>query len=234
MRRSYFLTMVAVCLAASSALAAQRNMQQTSFAPQDFCANSTPGGYALRLSDVVDLKFPFAPDYDETVTVQPDGAISLRESKPVPVAGKTLHDAEVAIEAAYVGVLKQPKVSIVMKDFQKPSFYVSGEVVKPGQYELRESLTLLQAISVAGGINNDRAKKKQIIVLRPQCNGFYLTMKFDIKSVLYGKAHDDSYKEGFVKPGDIIFVPQNTYTKIEKYLPSTNVGAYAQTNPLTF
>jgi polysaccharide biosynthesis/export protein len=178
--------------------------------------------FTLRLSDVIDIKLPFAPDYNETVTVQPDGRIALREAAPVSVLGKTLHEAEAAIDAAYVGILKQPEVSIIPKDFQKPSFFASGEIGKPGRYDIRGNLTLLQAISEAGGMLNERARKKEVVILRPQCDGTYMSTVYNVKKMLAGKGPMEDY----VQPGDIIYVPQNRASKIQKYLPTSTIGAY--------
>jgi polysaccharide export outer membrane protein len=219
------LVLPAAALALSAALFAQAVPAQTPPAALA-CGTGTSSEYALHMSDELDIKFPFAVDYNETVTVQPDGQVSLREARPVFVEGKTIRDAEAAIAAAYTGTLKDPSVSIILKDFQKPSFYASGEIGKPGQYEIRTPLSLMQAITIAGGINNDRARKKQIIILRPQCDGNYLSIVYNIKNLLAARATGEEDKLNFIQPGDIIYVPQNRYSKIQKYIPSANIGAY--------
>ena len=121
----------------------------------------------------IELQFPFSPDYNESVTVQPDGRISLREVDPVQIAGKTVLEAQSLIQQAYSGILHEPRVSLTLKEFQLPSFYASGEIGKPARYELHNQITLLQGISEAGGLLNDRARKKEIVVFRPQGNGTY-------------------------------------------------------------
>ena len=123
--------------------------------------------YRLNLSDTLDVSLPYSPEYNQSVTVQPDGSISLREIAPVYVTGLTIPEAETLIAKAYSTVLRAPKVSILLKDFLKPSYYASGEIGRPGRYELRSSTTLLEALSEAGGLLNERAAKKQVVVFRP-------------------------------------------------------------------
>ena len=186
------------------------------------CESGRSVEYRLHASDVIDVTLPFAGDYNETVTVQPDGRISLREAPPVYVADRTLQDAELAIEAEYKGILNQPKVSVILKDALKPSFYASGEIGKPGRYDIRNNMTLLEAISEAGGMLNERASKSQVVILRPQCNGTYMSSVFDVKKMLKGKSGDEAY----VRPGDIIYVPQNRMSKIQKYIPTPSIGTF--------
>lgn len=179
--------------------------------------------YHLHLSDRLELQFPFSSEYNENVTVQPDGRISLREVDPIQVAGKSVVEVQALIQQAYSGILKEPRVSILLKDFLAPSFYASGEVGRPGRYELHSEITLLQAISEAGGMVNERARKKEIVVFRPQGNGTYESKVINIKTLLEAKGSQEDYS---VFPGDIIYVPQNRASKIQKFLPVTNVGTY--------
>ncbi len=188
----------------------------------------TPGltpspDYLLHLSDRIELQFPFSPDYNEVVTVQPDGRISLREVAPVKVVGKSVLDVQALIQQAYSGILHEPRVSLTLKDFQVPSFYASGELGRPGRYELHSEITLLQGIAEAGGLINERARKKEIVVFRPQGNGTYASRVIDLKRMLDAKGVAEDFA---LAPGDIIYVPQNKASKVQRYLPTTNVGGY--------
>jgi polysaccharide biosynthesis/export protein len=185
--------------------------------------------YRLHRSDILEIELPFSPEYNQTATVQPDGRIGLCEAQSVAVAGKTVGEAEVVIEHAYAGLLKQPKVSVVLKDFFKPSYYASGEIGHPGRYELRSEVTLLQALSEAGGVINERARKKEVIVFRSQGDGTYESKVINLQTMLRAKG---STEDLTILPGDIIFVPQNRSSKVQRYIPSSNMGAYV--SPATF
>lgn len=182
-----------------------------------------PEQYRIHRSDKLEIQLPFSPEYNEIVTVQPDGRISVREVEPVMVLGKTLPEAEALVAAAYTGVLSKPVVSILLKEFLKPSFYASGEVGHPGRYEILSDITLLQAISEAGGLVNERARKKQIVVFRPLGNGTYESKVIDIKQMLDAKGPEEDYA---ILPGDIIYVPQNRTSKIQRFLPTSSIGTY--------
>lgn len=182
--------------------------------------------YRLHLSDVFAIELAFSPEYNQTVTVQPDGYIVLKEVGRVQAAGKTVTELQAAIAQAYTGMLNKPVVSIVLKDFFKPSFYASGEVGKPGRYELRSEVTLMQALSEAGGLLNERANKKQVVVFRPLGNGTYESHVIDVASLLKPKAVNGVTEDVRVLPGDIIYVPQNKLSKVKPFLPNASMGAY--------
>jgi polysaccharide export outer membrane protein len=179
--------------------------------------------YRIQLSDVIDIHLPFSSEYDESVTVQPDGFIRLREADPVRAAGMKVVDLESAIAQAYRPILRDPVVSVVLKDFQKPSFYASGEVGHPGRYELRSNITLMQAITEAGGLLSERSSRKQIILMRPEGNSMYRTKVVDVSTLMKPSGlHEDVV----MQPGDVIYVPQKKMSKIARFLPSPSMGAY--------
>jgi polysaccharide export outer membrane protein len=182
--------------------------------------------YHIQLSDVLEVVLTYAPELNDAVTVQPDGFIRLKQIGSVQVLGKTLSEAQAAIMAAYGTLLKRPETSIVLKDFQKPSFYADGEISKPGRYEIRGCyLTILQALSEAGGLVNERAKKTQVVIFRPEQDGkVYETTLLNVKDLLKGK--DTEMNNAVIRPGDIIYVPQNRLSKIERFIPTPTIGTY--------
>src|SRR6202521_2175589 len=108
--------------------------------------------YRLCKSDVVTISFTFSPEFDQTVSVQPDGYIALRGGKQLAAEGITVAELQEGIGRAYAGVLHDPEVSIELKDFDKPYFIVAGEVNHQGKYELRSDTTVTEAVAIAGGM----------------------------------------------------------------------------------
>ncbi|SEB39185.1 polysaccharide biosynthesis/export family protein [Terriglobus roseus] len=179
--------------------------------------------YHIQLSDVIEIHLPFSPEYDETATVQPDGFIRMHEASPVHAAGMKVTDLESAIAQVYRPILRDPVVSIVLKDFQKPSFFAGGEVGHPGRYELRSNITLMQAITEAGGLISERSSRKQIILMRPEGNSMYRTKVVDVSALMKPSGmHEDLV----MQPGDVIYVPQKKMAKIARFLPTPSLGAY--------
>src|SRR6478672_5913252 len=78
--------------------------------------------YQLCKGDILDLTFPFTPELNQTVTIQPDGYITLSGVGDVHIAGITVPEFRELLEASYRTILHKPVINVVLKDFQKPYF----------------------------------------------------------------------------------------------------------------
>ena len=105
--------------------------------------------YQLHSADVLELHFPFTPEFNQTVTVQPDGFITLRGIDDIHVEGLTLPEVSNSLRIAYGRILHEPMINIELKDFEKPYFVVGGEVGHPGKFDLRGETTVAQAVAIA-------------------------------------------------------------------------------------
>ena len=180
--------------------------------------------YRLCASDAITLTFPLTPEFDQSVTIQPDGFASLTGIADVHLEGLTTQQAGEAIRTAYVGILHDPIVTVDLKDFNKPYFIVSGQVNKPGKYDLRGNTSATEAVAVAGGFN-DSAKHSQVLLFRRVNDDWFEVTPLNLKRILQG--HDVN-EDAEIHPGDMLFVPQNFVSKIKKFIPSTGVGTYYQ------
>jgi len=179
--------------------------------------------YTIQRSDSVTITFPLSPEYNQTITVQPDGYISLMGAGSIRLEGLNLDQAQIAIHDAYVNakVLKDPLVTVDLKDFQRPYFSVSGQVVKPGQYELRRDTTLTEALSIAGGLAP--TSKQQVFVFHRVSSGWAEVRAYEVKKILHGK---DASEDPHLQAGDMLFVPENFITKFRKYVPYSFGAVY--------
>jgi polysaccharide export outer membrane protein len=188
--------------------------------------NPTLGGrrplYRLNRSDVVTLSFTLSPEYDQTLTIQPDGYIMLKDAGPVFAQSLTLEDLREAVRKAYRGYLHDPQVGVALKEFEHPYFVAGGEVGRPGKYELRADTTIMEAVEIAGGLTHD-AKHSQVLLFRHVDNDLVEAHVFNLKRMLQGK---DLGELAEVRPGDMIFVPQNAVSKIEPFLTRPTLGMY--------
>lgn len=176
--------------------------------------------YKIVRDDVLTLSFPLSPELNQTVAVQPDGYISLGNVGSVYVQGMTVPEVTEAIKQAYSGVLNHPIVDVDLKDFQKPFFVVSGQVGKPGQYDLRYDITVTQAVSIAGGLTPDA--KGQAFLFHRVSDDWVEVKKLDIGSILGGKNVNEDVH---IQPGDMIVVPTTFIAKFRRYVPYT-LGFY--------
>jgi polysaccharide biosynthesis/export protein len=183
--------------------------------------------YQVRPGDVLDLLFSFNPEFNQSLTVQPDGFIVLREIGEMYVQGKTVPELTTLIKTSYLQILKQPMLTIVLKDFEKPHFVVGGQVARPGKYELRTDTTVLEGVAVAGGMTTG-AKSSQVLLFRRVSDDWVEVKNLDLKRLQKGDIAEDVH----LRPGDMLFVPQNTISKIKPYLPTLSLGAFI--NPAEF
>jgi protein involved in polysaccharide export with SLBB domain len=177
--------------------------------------------YRLRKSDVIELKFTFAPEYDQTLTIQPDGFITLKGAGTVFAEGLTVPDLTTAVHQAY-GFMRDPELSVTLKDFDKPSFLASGQLGRPGKYELRSRTTVTEGIAIAGGFT-EQAKHSQVVLFRRVFDGVFEAHVLNVKAMLSSRNLDEDLE---LKPGDMLYVPQNRISKIRKYLPASSLSTF--------
>lgn len=176
--------------------------------------------YELRSNDVLEITFEFTPEFNQTVTVQPDGYIGLRGAGEVHIAGQTVPEVTELIRAAYGKILNNPSIAIVLKDFEKPYFTAGGAVGRPGKYDLRGDTTVAEAISIAGGFT-DSAKHSQVLLFRRISRDWMEGRIIDVKKMLTQKNLGEDLH---LQPGDMIFVPQSAMSKIRRYIPVPGLG----------
>lgn len=182
--------------------------------------------YRLSPGDVIDIIYRYTPEFNQTTTIQPDGYILLEIVGEVKMSGLTLEQARQTLLEKANARLKDPEITLLLKEFQKPYFVVSGEVAQTGRFEMREDVTALQAVLMAGGFK-ESAKVSQVVVFRKLNAEFAEVITLNLKKV---KQTSDLENDLNLQSGDIIFVPRNTFSKIEKYVRLSSIGAIL--NPL--
>ena len=184
--------------------------------------------YQLRSGDVIELTFTFTPEFNQTVTIQPDGYITIREVGDVHVQGKTAPELTGTIRAAYSKILHNPIISIVLRDFERPYFIAAGEVKRPGKYELRGDTTIAEAVAIAGGFT-DASKHSQVFLFRRVSVDSVEVKKLDLKKML---RNANLSEDAHLQPGDMFYVPQNTLSKVKGFvIPRATVGPTIRPQP---
>lgn len=178
--------------------------------------------YKIRAGDQFDVTFDLSPEFNQTVTVQPDGFVALRGVGEVHVADETVPELTLTLKKTYAKILNDPIISVVLKDFEKPYFVADGQVGKPGKYDLRGSTTLVEAIAIAGGFT-ESSKHSQVLLFR-RVNDQWMEAKIvDVKKM---QKSGNLKEDPFLHPGDMLFVPKNSISKISKFIPTYNMGTY--------
>ena len=197
------LLLALVCVAAwvpVSARAALQGAQQTagSQLPEPVAAED----YVIGAGDVLSVVFWREKELSVDAVVRPDGKISLPLMNEVMAAGLTpeqLRDRITKLASAFV---KDPQVTVVVKEINSRQVYITGQVEKPGAYPLTTRLSVMQLIAMAGGLK-EYAKSDRIVVMRLE-QGREVRHRFDYKKVLEGK---DDARNLEMRPGDTVVVP---------------------------
>jgi len=178
--------------------------------------------YRLCKDDVLQLTFALTPEFNQTVTVQPDGFITLLAAGDLHVEGQTVPDVTELIRAAYTKTLHSPLLTVRLLDFEKPYYIVGGEVGHPGKFELRGDTTLTQAVQIAGGFT-ENSKHSEVWLFRRISNDWAESQRFDAKKML---KTGDLGEDAHLRPGDMVYVPKNTLSKVKRFIPLVTVGTY--------
>ncbi len=130
-----------------------------------------PGGFLLGPEDLLEITVWKNADLSRITPIRPDGLISMPIIGDVQASGLTADGLAHRIsERLKQFVAGNPAVSVSVKELNSYSVYVLGEVTKPGKYQAKSYITLLQAISMGGGFT-EYAKKNKLQVVRNRLNG---------------------------------------------------------------
>ncbi len=171
--------------------------------------------YRIQNGDTIHLGFRFTPQFDSTVTVQPDGYVSLPEIGDLKIEALTLPELDQALRSAYSRILADPVITATLSDFVKPYFTVTGEVGKPSKYDLRGDTTVAECIAMAGGFTT-AAKHSQVLLFRRKDNDWVEVHKLNVKRMLNSRSLAEDMR---VQPGDLLFVPKSLIAKIGPLIP---------------
>lgn len=178
--------------------------------------------YRLHSSDVVEVTFTVAPEFNQVLTVQPDGYVTLKDAGLLRVEGLNLQEFSEAVRKAYAGYLHDPEAAVALKEFERPYFIVGGEVGKPGKYELRSETTVAEAVQIAGGLTHE-AKHSQVVLFRRVNEELVEARLLNLKKML---KESRLAEDARLQTGDMVFVPQNAISKISRFLSRPGVGLY--------
>jgi polysaccharide biosynthesis/export protein len=176
--------------------------------------------YRVMRDDILVLTFPLSPEFNQTITIEPDGYVTLLGAGSVYIQEMTVPEVIEALKKAYSKILRDPIIDVDLKDFQKPVFLVLGQVGKPGQYDLRYDTTVSQGIAIAGSFTADA--KTQVFLFHRVSPGWVEVKKLSLKNMLRGKNVNEDVH---LQPGDMIYVPVNFISNFKKYVPYTT-GLY--------
>jgi len=163
----------------------------------------SPDAYAIGVGDVIEISVWKNPDLTVTVPVRPDGRISVPLLGDVQAAGVTPLALKTVLTNGFRDYITAPGVSVVVKEVNSQKIYVTGEVAKPGAYDLRSRTKVMQALAMAGGLT--AYAKNRVIVLRDgQGGGGDRRIEVDLGAIVSGRRPEANIA---LQPGDTLVVP---------------------------
>jgi len=178
--------------------------------------------YVLHPGDVVELNYSLSPQYNQVVTLEPDGHASLKIAGDLKLSGLTMEQATDLILKSVSVRLRDPELTLVLKEFQKPYVVVGGEVVAPGKIELRQDMTAMQAILLAGGVK-ETAKATKIVLFRHINEEMGEVHILNLDKITKTKQLEQDMQ---LEPGDMLLVPTNRVETFTRYMKAANFGTF--------
>jgi polysaccharide export outer membrane protein len=169
--------------------------------------------YVISPNDQILIEVYQESDLTAPRRVGEDGGVTVPLVGSIKIGGKTIEQAQALIrEQLLNGYLVNPRVTITVTEATKKSFYVLGQVAKPGPYPIAagESITLVQAIAMAGGATS-KGKLTGVIVKRPGPEKESVFSNLDVKAMQQGLTKGKDYNQFDILPEDTITVPESIF-----------------------
>lgn len=158
--------------------------------------------YIIGPSDILEIQVWKEPDFSRVVPVRVDGMITLPLLNDVKAAGVTPLQLKKDLEEKIKDFVELPEVSVIVKESLSRRIYIVGKVAKQGEYLLSKDMTVLQALSVAGGLA-EWADSDDIVIIR-RAGGEEKRLLFDYKKVISGRKLEQNI---YLQPNDTIIIP---------------------------
>jgi polysaccharide biosynthesis/export protein len=205
------LTLITLALLLTAGCASQR--------PEITAAPSAPAPqppplYIIQPGDQLDIKFFYNPELNESVTVRPDGMISLQLVDEVNAAGMSPAQLDDLLTQKYSHELKKPMITVIVRSFTMQRVYVGGEVNRQGFVNLTAGMTPLQAVLEAGGVK-ETADPEAAIVIRKGPNRQPVPVRVDLKTAAYGGSGEGGAP---LQAQDVVYVPKSAIAEANKFV----------------
>lgn len=171
--------------------------------------------YTVGPGDVLEISVWQHPELDKTVTVRPDGRISFSLIGDVNPAGLTPAELDEVITRRLSEYVQNPEVTVVVTSIKSQQILVLGQVVRQGAYPMGESLTVLEAIAIAGGYT-ESAGLRRVTVTRQSQSETPKVIKVNLKKVI---TKGDRNRDVILEPGDVVHLPKkaSAWTIFDRY-----------------
>ena len=173
-----------------------------------------PQEYRIQPGDQLEIKFFYNPELNETLTVRPDGKISLQLVDDILAAGLKPSELDDDLTKKYATELKKPSITVIVKSFGGQRIFVGGEVNRQGLITIAGNMTPLQAVLNAGGFK-ETASPENTLIIRKGTGNKPVPIPINLENAIRGKFRDANF---LLQPDDIVYVPKSPIAKANKFV----------------
>ncbi len=177
-------------------------------------ASLDDAGYRIQPGDQLAIDFYLNSEFNDNVSVQPDGRIVLRLVGPLQAAGLSSGQLSTEINQAYSKELKNPSATVHVQNMPSRQVFVEGQVNHPGSFSLQPGMTASQAIANAGGQTDDAELSNVVLIRRDAC-GHADGSKIDLASAT---TTPDKGEDVMLMPHDTIVVPRSRIANMDLWV----------------
>jgi len=175
---------------------------------------SAADAYRIQPGDELAIRLLYDSEFDEKVTVRPDGRFSVPLAHEVVAEGRTPAELAAVLTQQYSRELRDPQVTVVVTSFVGAVVFVGGEVQKPKMQTIPGRLTVLGAIAEAGGFTED-ARLGEVLLIRRGLDQRPQVRTLNLQAVVSGKDLSDDL---LLQPHDIVYVPRSRIGNVDKFV----------------
>jgi polysaccharide biosynthesis/export protein len=161
-----------------------------------------PPSYQIGPNDVLSIHVWKEDELSRDVVVTPDGKISFPLIGEIEAQGKTVTELKNLVGEKLLAFVTAPEVTVIVRESRSRAVYTIGKVRRPGPYPLVADMTVIQALSAAGGLA-EWADEKNILIIRKE-DGKETQLRFNYRDFTRGR---DLEQNILLQPGDTILVP---------------------------
>jgi protein involved in polysaccharide export with SLBB domain len=195
----------ALAVAAALLAAACGRHARTAAPPPPGPVAAAVAASALGAGDLIEVRVYQEPELSGVYQVGPQGDVIFPLCKRVVLGGLTPNGAAEALRACLAaGYMRDPQVSVLVKEYNSKKVFVFGEVQKPGTFTFEDGMSVVQAVTVAGGFTKTAAQNSTSVTRR--VNGAEVKVKVNVQDIALGKAPNFT-----LEPGDIVYVPESMF-----------------------
>lgn len=165
-------------------------------------AESESPSYLIGPNDILNVYVWKEPDLTQNVTVMSDGRITFPLIGEIMAQGQTVTALKEAITEKLKTYVTAPEVTVIVRESRSRRIYTIGKLNMPGPYPLEADMTVLQALSTAGGFT-EWAETKNILIIRREGKR-ERQLRFDYSGFISGKSVEQNI---VLEPNDTIVVP---------------------------